>query len=176
MPGDKLTSDFVAGKYFEAENFSFALKMRDDESSSAVSDEDAKKEDSRSYARWRTLTPGQNKPTPPFQSEPEDFSLNRLIDSSSPILLQHCMDPLCFFDKAVLVKRSRAGTSGVLKGFLRMEFEKVRITSIDWADGDAISETCKFKFASIKITYMKRKPDGTPASSWPCKWEGLHNG
>ena len=86
--------------------------------------------------------------------------------------MQHCLD-VQKFSKAVVVKRTRSSRSGALTGFLRFEFEKVYVKSIEWADGDAVKESCKFKFASVKVTYIKRKPDGTVASSWPCEWHGV---
>ena len=110
------------------------------------------------------------KPTPPFKAEPEDFSLTRMIDASSPILLQQCLS-VQRFQKAVVVKRSRVASTGALAGFLRMEFFQVYLKSIDWTDGDAVRETCKFKYAGLNVTYVKRKPDGSTLSSWPCDWE-----
>ncbi len=164
--GDSFTSDFSAGKYFQADTFSFSLKLSDDESVGAVGG------DGRSYARWRTLIK-DIKPKPPYLAEPDDFSITRLIDSASPILLRHCLKTHPF-EKAVLVKRARSA-AGVLTGFFRMEFEKVWIKAIEWDDGEAVKETCKFKYVGLKVTYRKRKPDGSTASSWPCKWSGKIN-
>ena len=193
VDGDKLTSDFLAGKFFEAENFTFGIKLEDNEGKDEKKkpkkktkldargrpvdepDDDEDDAKSRPYERWRSITDDVAQPDAGFRAEPEDFSLLRSIDASSPILLQHCLD-VQKFSKVVVVKRSRAAYSGALAGFLRFEFEKVYIKSIDWTDGDAVKENCKFKFASVKVTYVKRKPDGSAASSWPCKWEQPING
>ena len=188
--GDKLTADFQAAKFFEAENFSFGIKLDDGESKDKkkggkkkvqafdakgkpIEDED--KDSSRSFERWRSIIDDQAQPDAGFRAEPDDFSLTRSIDASSPILLQHCLD-VQRLSKAVVVKRFRASRSGLLTGFLRFEFEKVYVKSIEWTDGDAVKESCKFKFASVKVTYIKRKPDGTTASSWPCSWDQAING
>ena len=193
VKGDKLTADFQAGKFFEAGGFTFGIKLEDSESKKRKEDKKALRtddkrdprrrdseesqtgDDGRSFARWRALTDTAAKPTPPFTAEPDDFNLTRAIDASSPILLKQCLE-IQRFAKAVLVKRSRLSSSGALIGFLRMEFYQVYLKSIDWTDGDAVRETCKFKYAGLSVTYVKRKPDGTVVSSWPCEWEPPTNG
>ncbi len=160
----RLMSGFMEGRYFEAENFSFGIELADDEGGAAT-DED----ETRSYGRWRALKPGEPKPTPPFRAEPQDVSISRRIDASSPVLLKCCLEKKQFHT-AVLVKRSRIGTTGMLSAILRMEFSRVWLRSIEWEDGDTVRETCKFKYASVKSTYVRRKPDGTVASLWPCEW------
>ncbi len=196
IPGDKLTADFQKGKFFEAEGFTFGIKLKDDEGARKKKTDETRSsghfddrrdprkrgddnresaEDARSFARWRALSDDAVKPTPPFMAEPEDFSLTRVIDTSSPILLQQCLDVQRFV-KAVVVKRSRLASSGALAGFLRMEFYQVYLKSIDWTDGDAVRETCKFKYAALNVSYVKRKADGTTMSSWPCEWESPLNG
>ena len=70
------------------------------------------------------------------------------------------------------MKRTRIGRTGMLSAILRMEFSKVWIKAIEWEDGDTVRETCRFKFASVTTTYVRRKLDGTVASLWPCDWTG----
>lgn len=159
----RLMGGFVAGRYFEVENFSFGMDLEDDEGGGSSG--------GKSFGRWRSLTPGKTRPDPPFKAEPHDVTISRRIDASSPVLLQYCLDTKRF-DQAVVVKRSRIGTTGMLSAVLRLEFSKVWVKSIEWEDGDAVRETCKFKFLSVKATYVKRKPDGTVASLWPCEWSG----
>ena len=170
VPGDKLTADFKPGKYFEAEDFSFGIELDDDEGDVATPSSDQ-----RSFARWRVLKPGTPKPTPPFKAEPGDVSITRPIDKSSPLLMKYCLDTHRF-DKAVLVKRARSAKAGALAGVLRFEFSKVWLKAIEWENGDTVRETCKFKYESVKVTYVKRKPDGTVASTWPCSWRAVTHG
>ena len=164
--GSKLMAGFTAGRYFEAEDFHFGIELADDEGGTVLAEGDA-----RSYARWRGLRQGQPKPTPPFRAEPTDVSITRFIDASSPILLKHCLDTERFH-QAVLVKRSRIGSSGVMAAILRFEFTKVWLKAIEWADGDTVRETCTFKYAGVKVTYVQRKPDGSPGANWACEWAG----
>lgn len=162
----RLMGGFVEGRYFEVENFTFAIDLADDEGGNVM---DAA--ETRSYGRWRGLKPTEPKPHPPFKAEPQDVSISRLIDASSPVLLKNCLDTKQF-QQAVLVKRARLSTTGIMSAILRLEFSKVWIKAIEWEDGDTMRETCKFKFLSMNATYVKRKPDGTVASLWPCTWDG----
>ena len=159
-----LMQGFVVGRYFEAEHFSFSIKLGDDEGGAGAS-----QQDSRSFARWRGLTDTSVKPSPAFRAEPDEVSIKRLIDASSPVLLQYCLDTKPF-DSAVLVKRARRGTHGKLAVVLRMEFKKVWIKAIEWDDGDTVSENCKFKFMSVDATYAKYKPNGDPDSTLNFTW------
>jgi type VI protein secretion system component Hcp len=161
---DTLVKDFRPGHFFTADTFSFGAVLADDEGENIVDPREA-----RSYGRWRALKVSEPKPNPPFRTEPEDVSITRMIDSSSPLLLSHCLETQPF-STAVIVKRSRNGTSGLLSAILRLEFSTVWIKAVEWEDGDAIVETIKFKFNAVKATYVRRKPDGTIASTWPCAW------
>ena len=73
--------------------------------------------------------------------------------------------------KAVLVKRARLSTAGLLTGVLRMEFSDLSLRGFEWADGDAVRETLKFQFKKLTLKYVKRKPDGSTASQWSADWE-----
>ena len=174
IPADALSSmadtndghvkDFIAGHFFVADTFTFAAVLADDEGENIIDAREA-----RSYGRWRALKISEPKPNPPFRTEPEDISITRMIDSASPLLFSHCLgaEP---FSKAVIVKRSRNGISGLLSTTLRLEFTTVWIKSVEWEDGDAVVETIKFKYNAMAGTYVKRKPDGSVASQWPCQW------
>ena len=176
---DTLLKGFKAGSFFEVDTFSFTLDLRDDEGSGAgggalaAATARALKE-RRSYARWRALGESTAKPKPPFLAAAQDVSISRKIDKSSPDLMKYCLDNKRF-DAAVIVKRTRVGTDGVLACYLRLEFKKVRIKALQWNDGDTVSETCKFDFELMSGTYVMRKPDGTPASTWPCAWSKAPN-
>lgn len=161
---DLLMDGFAVGRFFTADTFTFGVTLADDEGENLTNPAEG-----RSYARWRGLKIHEPTPTPPFRAEPDDISITRQIDSSSPVLLNHCLESKPF-STAVIVKRSRIGTSGLLSAILRLEFTTVWIKAIEWEDNDAVMETLKFKFNAVKATYIKRKPDGTVASQWPCGW------
>lgn len=160
----RLMSGFEEGRYFEADNFSFSMELADDEGGNILDPAET-----RSYGRWRALRPTQPKPDPAFRAEPADVSISRRIDASSPVLLQYCLDKKQFHS-AVMVKRARIGATGMMSVIMRLEFSKVWMRSIEWEDGDCVRETCKFKYAAVKGTYVRRKVDGGVASLWPCEW------
>lgn len=168
---DATTSDFKAGRYFVAEGFTFGVKLDDDEPSDEDSTSDDK--DTRSFARWRRISPiasasGNERLKPPFRSETEEFEITRFIDSASPILIQNCLGSK-EFSKLVVVKRARTGGDS-LSGFMRFEFTKVRIKSINWDNGDAVKETCRFNFDSVNVSYWRRSLLGKPQQEFKCDW------
>ena len=174
---DRHMTGFAAGKYFDAENFSFGMVLKDEEGDGEKDQQDAKNAgkkvvdtESRSYARWRALEGNPQTEMEKFKAEPYDASVTRLIDSSSPLLLKHCLNTTQFH-QAVIVKRSRIGATGLLSVILRMEFSKVFIRGIQWQDGNTVSETCSFRFSEVKITYVRRRADGTGGAALPCEWK-----
>ncbi len=162
--GAKLMEGFMPGHYFEVQDFRFGIALADDEGGGK-----ALQEDQRSYNRWRGLS-GTDVPDPPFKAEPRDVTIERKIDASSPVLLQHCLNTEKF-EQAVLVKRARIGSGGAMAVVLRMEFSDVWIRSIEWEDGDAVEESCSFKFGAVKVIYVSRGPDGSEnGTSVNCNW------
>lgn len=169
--GDLTTFDFKVGKYFGAEDFTFGVKLDDDE----PSNDDTKSDDgdTRTFARWRRISPldsarGNGKVTPPFRSETEEFELTRYIDAASPIMVQNCLESK-EFSKLVVVKRTRTGSES-LAGFMRFVFTKVRIKSISWGDGEAVKETCRFNFDSVNLKYLRRSTQGALKEEFRCEW------
>ena len=162
---DTLTSDFVAGKYFEIEDFTLQMNLSDDEGDGAA--DNAK--ETRPYGRWRGLADDSDTPDPPFRADPDDVSFSRLIDSASPVLLKNCLDKKRF-DTAVIVKRSRMGSAAQMSTILRLEFQQVFVRAVQWEDGNTVRESCKFKFGLMKATYRKRNQDSSIASSSSCSW------
>ena len=161
---DKMTQGiFQAGKFFEIESFSLALKLRDDDKAGmgAVS--------GRTYEAWRAAkTDTQTKGKQLFYVLPEELTVVRDLDKASPALLQCCLTG-DLLKRAVLVKRGR-NSVGDLTGFMKMEFNDLRVRSVDWSDGDTVRETCKFKFAKFTVTYVVRKADGSTLSSVNATW------
>jgi type VI protein secretion system component Hcp len=167
---DKMIGDFKPGKYFEVSDFTLGIKLKDSETHG--NNDDSREEGS--YARWRAMGSSEAKPNPVYKADIEDFSITRMIDVSSPLLLKYCLSR-DRFDKAVLVKRARAPSGSVL-GFMRLEFTQVLIKSISWADGDAVRETCKFRYSTVEVKYIRRQMSDSSATTLQCKWESKPNG
>jgi type VI secretion system protein ImpC len=168
---DAMTRDFKPGKFFEVTDFTLGIKLKDSETHGAQADDTGEE---GSYARWRAMGSSDAKPNPVYKADIDDFSISRMIDVSSPILLKYCL-ARDRFDKAVLVKRART-PSGIVLGFLRLEFTQVLIKSISWADGEAVRETCKFRYASVDVKYIRRQMVDSSATTLNCKWESKPNG
>jgi len=105
-----------------------------------------------------------------------EISVSRQIDRCSPYLFWACMN-FHSFTKAVIVKRKIIGgfaASGVtvpMMGFLRFEFERPLITSIDWGDGDVIKEGFKFVCRGLTMIYKAQMPDGSLGAQIQGKWK-----
>ena len=100
-------------------------------------------------------------PSPPFRAEPDEVSITRMIDASSPILLQYCLETKPF-ETVVMVKRARRGTQGKLSVVLRMEFKKVWIRAIDWDDGNTVTEELQVQ---VHVGRCDRMPSSSRTAS-----------
>jgi type VI protein secretion system component Hcp len=90
--------------------------------------------------------------------QPVTFS--RQVDKTSFRLMKYFLsgEP---FRSAALVKRKPAGTKAAGEAFLRIDFQDVLITNIDWSDDDPVKETVKFISRVIKLQYRPQLPDGS---------------
>ena len=103
------------------------------------------------FARWKSATPEQIKSMPPYPLKMDEFSITRLYDKASPVLFEKC----CNSDSlasASLVKRKLIGAN-MLRGFLRIDFEEVLLTHVEWQNGEVIKETFKFVFRKMTAQY-----------------------
>ncbi len=180
-PLDRLSQGFKPGGYFDLEKFSFDMELKDDEGDQTGGAQTGgaqtggakaavpKVGGGKSFIAWRSVKPGADEPDLPYRCKPAAFSFSRNIDDASPVLFKHCASKLKFTG-AVLIKRGHMDDQKGVLTFLRMEFVDVMLTSIDWSDGDAVKENCRFTFKDVLIKYVRRKQDGTVASTWPCEW------
>lgn len=164
---DPLMQDFVAGHFFSTDNFTLSINLSDDEGDSPLDP----KNEARSFARWRVLT-DESVPKPPFQADPDDISLSRAIDKSSPTLLSHCLKMIPF-EKVVIVKRAQLPQTGLFAAILRLEFTHVWITAVEWEDNDAVKEMIKFKYNALNGKFVRRKPDGSADAPLELAWKSL---
>ena len=164
--GDKLNRQFVAGRYFEVTDFSLGLTLQDKESTAANANVSR-----RPFEDWRAMVSAKDSRTSDglFICKPEPCSVTRLIDVASPVLFEHCARRQKF-EKAIIIKRSNTGRSAGAVTFLRLEFGDVLITSLDWSEGDVVKESCRFTYKKLKLTYARRKGDGSAGESSGCEW------
>jgi type VI protein secretion system component Hcp len=103
------------------------------------------------FGRWKAASPAQLAAMPPYPLKMEEFCVTRFYDKASPTLFEKC----CNSDSiasASLVKRKLIGAD-MLRGFLRIDFDDLLLTHIEWENGDVVKETFKFVFRKITVTY-----------------------
>jgi type VI protein secretion system component Hcp len=175
---DAFTKDFVAGKFFEIEDFGLGIDLDDTDSSSKgnsqtpgvqpTKETEAMKAKGK-FAKWTqglTVSAGQGALSNMFPIQMEPFSFTRRIDMASPLMFQRCFltKP---FDTAVLVMRKTGGrAAGANKNiasipFLRIEFKPVLIIAMDWDADEVVKEKCKFVCREITVRYRPQNHDGT---------------
>jgi type VI protein secretion system component Hcp len=93
----------------------------------------------------------------PLDVQPITFE--RLIDVSSTTLIQNCIDCISY-DSATVIKRKPAGGELAGEVYLRMDFNGVLVTGVEWSDGDYVKETCTFICRSITVSYRAQLPHG----------------
>lgn len=103
------------------------------------------------FARWKSATPEQIKAMKPYPLRMDEFQVTRYYDRASPVLFEKCCNSDSFLS-ASLVKRKTTG-GDMLKGFLRIEFDDLLITHVEWQNSDPMKETFKFVFRKINVRY-----------------------
>ncbi len=197
---DTMHEGFTTGCYFEIEDFNLGVGLDTEDSGSdktTGSSTGANRNALRSrqpqkggdQGNGRMSARGGNKfakyVLEGFNKYPldiQEISVSRQMDKASPILLDNCLK-LTPFKKAVIVKRKVVGGSGDSnmhhRGFLRLEFEKPLITSVEWEDGEVVKEKLKFVCRGLTVSYRPQNNDGTLGDEVPMSWtpkQGLVSG
>lgn len=192
---DTMKSDFSAGAFFQIEDFSLSGGLETEESSEEKSRNGSESSSGGNQLRGNGGKDGRDgglkkskkayrgnkfanyilEGSLRYPIDLQEISISRQFDKASPIFLQSCLK-LVPFTKAVIVKRKVVGgvteTSSVRHlGFLRMEFTKPLITSIDWEDGDIVREKLKFVCRGLMIAYRPQKPDGSLGDPVSMSWD-----
>jgi type VI protein secretion system component Hcp len=137
-----------------------------------------------SFSKWRSMTKSvedqqpKNQPANTsgqlYNSQIDSFTFTRLIDCATSTLLTACCESKSF-KSASLIKRKPAvlavKTDPVDIAFIRVDFADVKITSLKFADGDVVSETCTFTSSAIQITYAVQSASGALSLLPPVSWQ-----
>jgi len=186
-PKDTMMKDFGQNTgydnyadFFEVSGFDFGISLKeDDESPTGPSvtqpnrtqhggqggQQGQQRPAKMPFQRWRSAV-GQEYKKIFYPLEFDDFNFERTIDAASPIFFQCCCKSKTF-DSATMVKRISQGDTGQSDdssrpqfGFLRIDFDKVLITSIGWDDGDVVKEKVSFICQKMTIKYRQQRADG----------------
>jgi type VI protein secretion system component Hcp len=123
-----------------------------------------------SYQSWRS-----GKARPPYPVDLQPVSFTRVIDKTSAVLIQSCIDCISF-DSISLIKRKSSGMEGpsgeTASGevFLRLDFVGALVIKVDWDNDDKVSETIDFICRSVSIHYRPQLPDGSLGRIRPGFW------
>jgi type VI protein secretion system component Hcp len=168
---DPLQNDFVAGQFFEVDDFDFGIDVVDTDSASAPGDKTKDPKDTKKtgrFSKWiqgTMVTTGQGSSGRVYPIEMEPFSFSRKFDLASPTLFQNCFLTKPFVSATVVMRKTGGiGTKVGNIAFLRIDFTDVLIIAIDWDGGEQVKEKCKFVCRTVKVQYAQQKSDGTAMS------------
>jgi type VI protein secretion system component Hcp len=160
--------------FFEVQSFNFSMKLRADDSGAGP----MKSNQSASihayhdeFSSWRSIKTselhiGTHVFSKRYPVEFDTFTFTRQIDSTSPIFFRNCCYQISF-KSAALVKRIAVGGGGAGNtarqsvGQIRFDFDDVLITSLDWSDGDLVTETCSFICKKMRVLYRQQAAAGS---------------
>jgi type VI secretion system secreted protein Hcp len=100
------------------------------------------------------------------------FNVSRMSDAASPLLFQSCCNGT-HYPKAVVTLIKSGGTTAF--DFLKYEFEKVYVESVQWAGAtggdDTPLESVSLAFGRVSITCTPQNPDGSKGSPAVGAWD-----
>lgn len=171
---DTLREGFEPGKFCELREFSFSAGI-EGSLSKAKQEKDkkiakaAKKNESSDdflnlYAKRERLHKSQAEKVSKRQSaefvdmQPVDFT--RIMDTASTLLFKAMVE--CeTLPEVSIVKRKAVGSTNSGGCYLRLDFEKVLVTKLEWKDNEQIIiETGSFIYRKVTIRYRPQKFDG----------------
>ena len=187
--GDRNYDEY--SNFFEVKTFNFKLSVKpDDQEVGALAGRggaaDAKHVSypgrapaaGDQFSRWRSAKDNEYKDIS-FPILFDEFTFTRIIDGASPIFFSSCLNQKDF-KKAILVRRVATGLRGGAErmgaGFLRLEFEDIRLISIDWDDGELVEETVTFICKDFRVKYRQQQADSKLLKASESHWNQTRNG
>jgi type VI protein secretion system component Hcp len=121
------------------------------------------------WQSWRSANTDSDIDNLKYPFEVDKFQFERLIDAASIVLFEACCGSQTF-KSAVFVKRLASGGDKPGKTFLRIDFEDVLVTSLNWDDGDMLNESCEFICRGFKFQYRRQDADGALLEPVSAEW------
>jgi type VI protein secretion system component Hcp len=188
LDGDPLMDGFTSiseyySNFFEVTSFDFSMNLEPQDAASnaprsaatpvgrpqpptvAAAGKTAAAAGGDPFGRWRSATESEAQKMR-FNLKFQTFHFTRVIDAASPIFFQNCCNQKRF-ESAALVKRVSMGipapssSGSVAPAFMRLDFKDILLTSIQWDDGDLVTESCEFECNWMSFQYRQQAPDGT---------------
>jgi type VI secretion system secreted protein Hcp len=99
-----------------------------------------------------------------------DLTVNKFVDKSSPVLLQH-LSTGKHISKGTLVVRKAAGENPL--EYIKIEMKDIIVTSInsEGSDEERLFECVSLNFGEYKYVYTEQKPDGSKGAAPEFAWD-----
>lgn len=99
-----------------------------------------------------------------------EISVTRQIDTASMVLMQSCIDAQDFDSASIIKRRAVGGSLESGQPYLRLDFDGVLITGIDWTDEHVVKETCTFITRGVQVRYRPQSASGALGGVSQAKW------
>ena len=158
---DALAAGFTAGCFFELQSFGYSVG-----SAMALS---KKAETSPASDAGAPATSAGKVKSDFVDIQPVSFT--RTFDIAS-IAMFKALVASQTLDCVTVVKRKAAGAKSAGKIFLRIDFNKVLLTDLKWAEeGETVLETGSFIYREMAIQYRPQREDGSLGAVIPASWK-----
>ncbi len=179
MKGFKPITDYNDySNFFECSGFNFTAALKPKDQGVGALNQQGQAATGRApaaadqFSRWRSASESEYQKIT-FPSIIDSFTFTRVIDSASPVFFSACCNQVSF-RSAAMVRRVSVGQLGGEKrnaaGFLRMDFKDVLLTSVNWSDGELVTESCTFICKAMRIRYRQQTPDARLQGSFEAFW------
>jgi len=180
---DLLRHDFKPGQFCELREFSFAAgvggslskhsqkKRKGEKAALPVEDDGESSELQKVFKIRGDQDKRRDKRAAGEDVDMQPVEFTRLMDSMSTLLFQALVG--CeTLESISVVKRKATGSANSGDCYLRLDFNKVLVTNLDWKDSEhVILETCTFIYRKLTIRYRPQRPDGTLDAAIQSEWE-----
>jgi type VI protein secretion system component Hcp len=184
MKGFTPARNGTPGSFFEVQQFTFGLNLKEDDQSGGAINQTSTQSGGGGaptssvaaagpagvFSKWYGVKDPQQRAKIHYPAQMDPFQFTRLMDSASPILFQNCCNSVSF-KSASLVKRKVSGNSNALQAYLRFDFDDVLVISVDWDNGQAILESVEFIFCGMKVRHRRQKFDGSADITGSADWK-----
>jgi type VI protein secretion system component Hcp len=90
-----------------------------------------------------------------------EISVTRQIDIASMALMRACIGTQGFDSASIVKRRAGGGSAESGQAYLRVDFNGVLITKIDWSDEHVVKEKITFITRGLQMLYRAQLADGT---------------
>lgn len=172
---DTLMKGFVAGRFFEVDDFDFGVSVSDSDAPRrkrrSEHDDDDDEPRQGKFSKWVRDVSQSASVYPVLLDE---VSVSRQVDKASVPFFYSCFRTTSF-DSATLIKRKVTGVSKAtplgLYTYLRIDFNAVLITDVGWSISEAVvKEKLKFVCRKVSVQYRPQNNDGTVGDTMGGEW------